>query len=157
MKEVEALKNVKEFHETFGQPVLKTPQLISKKRAELRIELIQEELNELKKAVEDKNLVEVADALCDIQYVLSGTVLEFGMGDKFREMFDEVHRSNMSKACNDKYTAVQTMLFYNEERNVDSYPEEMPNGTILIKRKADGKILKSLAYSPANISEILKK
>ena len=50
-------------------------------------------------AIKDNNLTEVADAPCDLQYVLAGAILEFGMGAKFRALFSEVHCSNMSKAC----------------------------------------------------------
>ena len=86
------LKAVSEFHETFGAPILETPQIPSSDRCELRVSLLQEELNELKQAIEDNNLVEIADALADLQYVLSGAVLEFGLKDKFNTLFNEVQR-----------------------------------------------------------------
>ena len=98
MEKLDSLNQVAEFHKTFNAPILDTPQIPSKERAALRVSLLQEELDELKKAIEDNDLVEVADALCDLQYVLSGAVLEFGLGEKFVELFNEVHRSNMSKA-----------------------------------------------------------
>ena len=71
-----------------------------------------EELKELKEAIEENDLVEVIDALCDIQYVLSGAILEFGFAEKFKEMFDEVQRSNMSKVCKTEEEAVQTQKHY---------------------------------------------
>ena len=54
----------------------------------LRVNLLREELKELEAAIADNDLVEVADALADLQYVLSGAVLEFGLGAKFRTLFD---------------------------------------------------------------------
>ena len=99
MKEPKPLNSVAEFHKTFKHPILDKPQIPSKDRCELRVSLIQEELKELEEAIANNDLVEVADALCDIQYVLSGAILEFGMGDKFKALFDEVQRSNMSKTC----------------------------------------------------------
>mgnify|MGYP000244358821 FL=1 len=99
MEKIDSLNQVAEFHRTFNAPILDTPQIPSEQRCQLRVSLLQEELDELAQALKDKDLVEVADALCDIQYVLSGAVLEFGLGDKFVELFKEVQRSNMSKAC----------------------------------------------------------
>jgi predicted HAD superfamily Cof-like phosphohydrolase len=105
MDKLDSLNQVAEFHKTFNAPILDTPQIPSKERADLRVSLLQEELDELKKAIEDNDLVEVADALCDLQYVLSGAVLEFGLGEKFVELFNEVQRSNMSKACDNEIQA----------------------------------------------------
>jgi len=99
MKKLDSLNQVAEFHRTFKHPVVETPAIPSSERCKLRVSLIAEELKELQEAIDDKDLVEIADALCDIQYVLSGAVLEFGLGEKFPELFDEVQRSNMSKAC----------------------------------------------------------
>jgi len=98
MKVLDSLNQVAEFHKTFKHPVVSEPTIPSKKRCELRVSLIREELEELEEAIKDNDLVEIADALCDIQYVLSGAVLEFGLGEKFRDLFDEVQRSNMSKS-----------------------------------------------------------
>ena len=115
MDKIDALNQVAEFHKTFNAPILDTPQIPSKERCELRISLLQEELNELKDAIAGNNIVEVADALCDLQYVLSGAVLEFGLGEKFVELFNEVQRSNMSKACANQQEADETIAFYQEK------------------------------------------
>ena len=66
----------------------------------LRLQLIQEELSELALALSQKRIVNVLDALVDLQYVISGTVLAFGLQDKFDAAFEEVHLSNMSKLEN---------------------------------------------------------
>ena len=77
-QEANALSDVAAFHNLFGAPVLDSPQIPSEDRCALRVNLLQEELNELKEAIEANDLVEVADALADIQYVLSDAILEFG-------------------------------------------------------------------------------
>ena len=95
--ESNTLNQTAEFHRTFQCPVLSAPEIPSAERCALRINLISEELKELQEAINKNDLVEVADALADIQYVLSGTVHEFGLGSRFKDLMDEVHRSNMSK------------------------------------------------------------
>jgi len=154
MKSLDALNQVAEFHRTFKHPVEKEPVIPSKKRCELRVSLIQEELNELKAAIDDKDLVAIADALCDIQYVLSGAVLEFGLGEKFRDLFDEVQRSNMSKSCLTEEEAMETVNHYKNERGVDCYFREA-DGHYLVYRKDDNKTLKSINYSPPDLSSII--
>ncbi len=68
----------------------------------LRLQLIQEELGELAEAFNEESLLGALDALVDLQYVISGTVLTLGLQDVFDAAFDEVHRSNMSKLENGK-------------------------------------------------------
>lgn len=94
------LEQVQEFHEAFGLPVLDAP-TIPKERLEMRLGLLEEEMRELREAAEAGDLTEVYDALLDIQYVLDGTFLEFGMQGLKDIGFAEVHRSNMSKLGED--------------------------------------------------------
>jgi len=156
MKDPKTLSSVAEFHKTFQHPIVKQPQIPSKDRCQLRVALIEEELRELKEAIENDDLVEIADALCDIQYVLSGAVLEFGLKDKFADLFDEVQRSNMSKACKTKEEAEATMKHYLENEGVESYCVET-DGLFLVYRKSDNKTLKSINYSAADLKSILEK
>ena len=90
---------VKEFMKTFGQEVLESPKFPNKKIIQLRINLIKEELNELEEAVENDDLLEVADALTDILYVTYGAGHAFGIN--LDGCFEEVQRSNMSKLDKD--------------------------------------------------------
>ena len=83
------------FMKTFGQDVKTSASFSSKKITDLRLSLIEEELIELKEAIENKNLTEVADALTDILYVTYGAGHAFGIN--LDECFDEVQKSNMSK------------------------------------------------------------
>jgi predicted HAD superfamily Cof-like phosphohydrolase len=153
MKEANALTGVAEFHRTFKHPILQKPRIPGHKRCDLRVELLREELNELEEAIINQDIVEVADALADIQYVLAGAVLEFGLGYKFSDLFDEVQRSNMSKACVSQDEAEQTVAHYNKQ-GIEAYIEP-GDGHFLIYRKSDNKTLKSINYSPAKLREIL--
>jgi len=154
MDKIDSLNQVAEFHKTFGAPILEIPQIPSKQRCELRVSLLQEELNELREAIENNDIVEVADALADLQYVLSGAVLEFGLGDRFVEIFNEVQRSNMSKACESEIDAQATIEFYKQKDNTIGYCKEN-NGKWLVLRNPDDKVLKSIKYSPADIKTFL--
>jgi len=154
--EPNGLNDVAKFHDTFSLPILDTPQIPSKKRCELRISLLQEELDELKEAIADNDLVEVADALCDIQYVLSGAILEFGLADDFKGLFDEVQRSNMSKTCKTMEEAEATQAHYLKTKDTESFIEEK-DGEFLVYRKSDKKVLKSIKYSPADMKGMVEK
>ena len=156
MQDPKSLTSVAEFHKTFQHPILETPQIPSEARCKLRVSLIAEELKELEEAIAKKDIVEVADALCDIQYVLSGAILEFGLQDKFAELFAEVQRSNMSKACKTLEEATATMQHYLEKDGIQSYYREV-DGLFLVFRKDDDKTLKSIHYSPADLKTILEK
>lgn len=155
MEQINSLNQVADFHRTFNAPILDTPQIPSEQRCELRVSLLQEELNELSQAIKDNDLVEIADALCDIQYVLSGAVLEFGLGDKFVELFNEVQRSNMSKACNTQQEALMTLSHYKKKDGTEGYYKKI-NGKFLVYRASDDKVLKSINYSPAELKKIIK-
>lgn len=92
------LDNLEEFNQVFkiGETP-KEPTLISKKEFILRFDLMKEELEEYFEACKENDLVEIADALGDQLYILCGTILKHGIAHKIEEVFDEIHRSNMSK------------------------------------------------------------
>ena len=87
--------SVKKFMETFGQEVKISANFPDEKIQKLRIDLIEEELSELREAIEKKDIKEVADALTDILYVTYGAGHAFGID--LDKCFNEVQRSNMSK------------------------------------------------------------
>ena len=96
------LKSVQMFHEAFGVKMSNKPTLeLSKDILKLRHSLMQEENNEYLKAVEEKNLIEVADALGDMLYILCGTILTHGFQNLIEDIFDEIQSSNMSKLGDD--------------------------------------------------------
>jgi len=152
--EANALSDVAKFHETFDLPVLESPSIPSADRCALRINLLQEELDELKQAIADGDLVEAADAFCDLQYVLSGAILEFGLPSRFKALFEEVQRSNMSKVCKTVDEAEATLRHYLEKDGTEGEIIEK-NGDFLVYRKSDRKVLKSIKYSPADIEGML--
>src|SRR5688572_18229476 len=156
MKQPESLQLVSEFHKTFKHPILSQPGIPSEDRCKLRVALIAEELKELEVAILEKDIVEVADALCDIQYVLSGAILEFGLGDKFKELFEEVQRSNMSKACTSEEEAKKTVEHYRKKDGTECYYLN-EGDKWLVYRKSDNKTIKSIGYSPANLQKIVNQ
>ena len=92
-------ESVRKFMETFGQEIKKKAEFPNIKITELRFALIKEELNELKEAIENKDIKEVADALTDILYVTYGAGHAFGIN--LDKCFEEVQNSNMSKLGKD--------------------------------------------------------
>ena len=92
------LERVQQFHKTFLVDRADTPRIPSKEICKLRIDLIQEELDELKEAFKNNNLVEVADALGDLTVVLDGTYDVCGLSGHKEAISEEIFNSNMSKA-----------------------------------------------------------
>jgi predicted HAD superfamily Cof-like phosphohydrolase len=156
MHSPDSIQQVAAFHTVFQHPILPQPAIPDSKRCKLRVDLLAEELKELQEAIHEKNIVEIADALCDLQYVLSGAILEFGLGEKFKSLFEEVHRSNMSKSCATEAEAQATVLHYFEKDGTTSYYKEI-DGKYLVFRKEDNKTLKSVNYSPASLENILNQ
>ena len=118
------------FHTAFKLNIQNIPTVnISDDRKELRFELMREENEEYLEAAKNNDLVEVADALGDMLYILCGTIIEHGMQDKITAVFNEIQRSNMSKLGEDGKP------IYRE----------------------DGKVLKGSNYFKPNIAEILDK
>ena len=124
------LEQVQEFHETYGLPVHDDVNLSCAQTKELRINLLQEELNELKEALANDDPQETLDALIDLQYVLDGAFLSFGLQAVKELAFDEVHRSNMSKL------------------GADGKP---------IRREGDGKVMKGPNYFAPDLGQFIKK
>ena len=122
------LQAVKAFHEAFGLGINHKPiAKLNDSKLKLRFDLMSEENEEYLEAAKEDDLVEVADALGDMLYILCGTILEHGMQYKIQEVFNEIQRSNMSKL------------------GADGNP---------IYRE-DGKVMKGPNYFKPNISEII--
>ena len=121
---------VHEFHSAFGLGIKNTPTAdLGESKNLLRYKLMREENEEYLEAANDNDLVEVADALGDMLYILCGTIIEHGMQHKIEEVFEEIQRSNMSKL------------------GADGNP---------IYRE-DGKVLKGPNYFKPDIQAILEK
>ena len=96
------LNAVKLFHETYGLGVSEEIKAdLGALKNELRFNLMKEENEEYLEAVQNNDIVEIADALGDMLYILCGTILEHGLQHKIEEVFDEIQRSNMSKLGED--------------------------------------------------------
>lgn len=155
MKSPDALNAVAEFHRTFRLPVEESPLIPAEERCQLRVNLLREELREFEEAIQNRDLVEAADALADLQYVLSGAILELGLGEHFKALFDEVHRSNMSKTCASMEEAEATLAHYRQLGQEGRIEQEGP--LYLVYREADGKVLKNIHYSPADLASQLSQ
>ena len=119
-------EDVKKFMKTFGQKVITKPQFPDEKTANLRCDLIKEELNELEQAMKAKDLTEVADALTDILYVTYGAGCAYGID--LDKCFKEVQRANMTKLGD--------------------------NGKPIYNEK--GKVMKGPSYTPPNLKQFIE-
>lgn len=96
------IEKVELFQKLFNHPIEKYPKAdIPLERKILRFNLMKEENEEYLEAVQENNLVGIADALGDMMYILCGTIIEHGLQEKIEEVFDEIQRSNMSKLGED--------------------------------------------------------
>jgi predicted HAD superfamily Cof-like phosphohydrolase len=96
------LNSVKEFHTAFKIGHSETPKAdLGEHKNILRFNLMKEENEEYLEAVQNNDLIEIADALGDMLYILCGTIIEHGLQHKIEEVFDEIQRSNMSKLGED--------------------------------------------------------
>jgi predicted HAD superfamily Cof-like phosphohydrolase len=117
---------LKEFQVAFNIKAPKRPKMLPKNRAIFRQKLLQEEVDELKKS---RNLLDASDAIIDCMYILIGTAYEYGLSDRLVLLFDEVHRSNMTKLDSD--------------------------GNAIFRE--DGKVMKSERYSPPKLQPIIDR
>ncbi|WP_396168861.1 hypothetical protein [Flavobacterium sp.] len=120
---------VKEFHSAFKLGYSESPRAdLGESKNTLRFNLMKEENEEYLEAVQNNDLIEIADALGDMMYILCGTIIEHGLQHKIEEVFDEIQRSNMSKL---------------DENGQPIYRE-------------DGKVMKGPNYFKPDFSKILK-
>jgi predicted HAD superfamily Cof-like phosphohydrolase len=127
---IDAIRKVQEFHEVFNcyrnpSPIGSIPE----QEMRVRVRLMQEELDEYHQAAKAGDIVEIADALSDLLYVVYGTLIAHGLADSAEELFAEVHRSNMSKL---------------DDEGKPIY-------------RADGKVLKSSRFVAPDLGSILRK
>ncbi|MEK9731635.1 MAG: nucleoside triphosphate pyrophosphohydrolase family protein [Candidatus Poseidoniales archaeon] len=120
------VKSLLEFNNAFEIPTLHDPGLGPNERIELRIKLLEEEVQEYAEAARNGDLVEILDALADIGYILAGTIINHGMQHIYDDAFNEVHRSNMAKLVDGK-----------------------------VLRREDGKVMKPEGWQPPNLAQFL--
>jgi predicted HAD superfamily Cof-like phosphohydrolase len=125
-----ALNHVRDFHEAFRLPVRHMPSVeLPDNEVILRFNLMKEENEEYLEAAKNEDIVEIADALGDMLYILCGTINAHGLQEKMASVFEEIQRSNMSKLDD--------------------------NGQPIYRE--DGKVLKSNNYFKPDIKSILEK
>ena len=122
------LEQLKEFHTAFNLGWNVRPTLVDEKTKKLREVIMKEELSEAIEAMGEGSLENIAKEIADVLYVVYGTIGAYGLQDKMENVFDEVHRSNMSKLG--------------------------PKGELMLRE--DGKILKGPYYKPADVKSILE-
>lgn len=124
------LRQLVAFHRVFGAHIEDRPTAdVPDEVIALRVSLIQEELDEYRRAAEARDLIAVADALSDLLYVVLGTCVSHGLQDAAEALFDEVHRSNMSKLDEDGQAVY----------------------------RSDGKVLKSDRWTPPDLRAVLAR
>lgn len=148
------VSEVEEFNAVMGKSWQnRTTPTIDKKDAEFVINFIQEELDELKQAVEDNNIIEIFDALLDIAYVgLGNGALVFGLKDKMLKGYNEVQASNMSKICKTEDEAKETVKLRSEQQGEPCNFEKTDGGHV-VYRSSDMKVMKSINYFRPDLSQ----
>lgn len=154
------IQQVSSFMALMGQETPKKPTVPSKAIISLRHSLILEENDELADAAEQNDIVEIADALCDLRYVVEGAFRAYGFSPELAdELFDEVQASNMSKACKDLDEAVATREYLSKknENELSAYVIRQVGLYWTVCRKSDMKVLKSINFKQPNLKPILER
>lgn len=131
----------------------RTTPTINEADADFVINFIQEELDELKEAVENKDIVAIFDALLDITYVgLGNGALVFGLKDKILEGYAEVQASNLSKVCKTEEEAKETVRVRSEQQGEPCH-FEVVGDKYIVYRSRDMKVMKSINYFAPNLKQ----
>jgi hypothetical protein len=154
---------VSEFHEVFGHAFDRVVQLPSKEEAKLRVNMIEEEVEELKEAIEEDNIIEIFDALGDIVYLAVGG-FELCGGKEFETVMAVIHESNMSKLCQSEQEARDYIDETTDEEGPMYYYDVIAEGKYAGKARLyyargakKGKVAKSPAYHKPNLTYLLSK
>ena len=159
MKKIRPVKNlpfvneVELFNTTFGKPNNYEPIIPNdKKLTDFVVNFIREETDELAEAIENKDIVEVLDAICDLLYVAVGNAtMVFGLKNKLWDAYQEVQASNMSKSCATLQEAEETIALRSEQHG-ECYFRKV-GSRYVVYRKADDKVMKSINYFAPNLEQ----
>jgi len=148
------ISEVEEFNNAMGKSWQnRTTPTINKADAQFVIDFIQEELDELKEAVEQNDVIGVFDALLDITYVgLGNGALVFGLKDKIIPGYTEVQASNLSKICKTEEEAIETVKVRSEQQGEPCHFEKVGGGFV-VYRSRDMKVMKALSYFSPNLAQ----
>ena len=145
----DAISDVAMFHEIFSLPIADRPGLVPQARMKLRMDLLDEEYCEYRRAALTGDLTEIADALADMIYIIIGTALEYGI--PLEEVWDAVQASNLNKAGK-----CETCDSWGVDNEYQVCEECGGNGFLVLKR-ADGKVIKPEGWQAPDIQGILAR
>jgi len=141
------------FNHTFGKPNYYRAIIPEQKITDFVINFIKEETEELAEAVQEKDIVSVLDAICDLLYVAVGNAtMAFGLKDKLLPAYAEVQASNMSKVCTSVEEAEETVRVRAEQQGEPCHFEKVGEYYI-VYRTRDKKVMKSINYFSPNLSQ----
>jgi hypothetical protein len=148
---------VEEFNNVMGKSFQnRTTPTIDKADADFVINFIQEELDELREAVENNDIVEILDAICDIAYVgLGNGVMVFGLKDQILPAYAEVQASNLSKVCKTEEEAKETVEVRSEQQGEPCHYEKVGENFI-VYRSRDKKVMKSINYFRPDLKQFFQ-
>jgi NTP pyrophosphatase (non-canonical NTP hydrolase) len=153
VKKVPFVDEVEIFNSTFGKPNNYTPIVPNdKKLTDFVVNFIKEETDELAHAIQEKDIVEVLDAICDLLYVAVGNAtMVFGLKDKLVDAYAEVQASNMSKSCETYDEAMETIDAHYKEHG-PCYTRQVGDRWV-VYRESDDKVMKSINYFAPNLEQ----
>ena len=149
------VSEVEEFNQAFSKPNNYTPTIPNdEKLLNFVVDFIKEETEELSYAIQERNIVEVLDAICDLLYVAIGNAtMVFGLKDKLVDAFNEVQASNMSKICSSYDEAMDTIAVRSRTYG-PCYTKEVSPGKWVVYRESDDKVMKSVNYFRPDIKNL---
>lgn len=153
-------QKLREFHEKFEMDIRDEPYMElfdDEKLLNLRFKLIEEEFNEMKEAIKNKDIVELLDSLIDMEYVITGMGISCGFD--MDKAFELVHESNMSKLCDTEEDAKESVKWYKETRPEfqPAYRKTKDGLKWLVYDVLTGKVLKNKYYKAVDLKVLFPK
>ena len=144
------IDQVVEFNSTAGY---KKATLENEEVLKLKLNLINEELEELIYASSKQDKVEILDALGDLLYVIYGYAYTFDLENVLEKAFERIHQSNMTKFCISEEEAIKSVENY-KNKDVETYYKKV-NDKYVIYRSSDNKVLKNINYKPVKLEDLI--
>lgn len=141
------------FNSTFGKPNNYRPIIPEQKITDFVVDFVKEETEELSEAIQERDIVSVLDAICDLLYVAVGNAtMAFGLKDRLLPAYAEVQASNMSKVCTSVEEAEETVRVRAEQQGEPCHFEKVGEYYI-VYRTRDKKVMKSINYFSPNLRQ----
>ena len=154
-KNVPFVDDVEIFNKAFGKPNNYEPTIPrDEKLLNFVVDFIKEETEELEEAIQNRDIVEILDAICDLLYVAIGNAtMVFGLKDKLMAAFNEVQASNMSKLCQTIEEARETRDVRSKEHGSCYMLHNQEGDYWVVLRERDDKVMKSVNYFAPNLKQ----